>query len=283
MLKTLRRFKTLYELASEYKDLGSLIISLLDYYQARHRCNEMTVNARGEEFRGKAWIHRLPNGLHAVTLSEPKYLRTYIITYDEIFVWRVYEKHKDFIPREHDVILDLGAFIGLYTLKHHKARRIFAIEPHPISYILLSLNIGLNKLENVEYLNKAVWSHGGYMPFYEEEFLVGGSTLIPEWRKTLHSKKFIVEAVSLDQLIGDEVIPKYIDIAKVDIEGAELEFLEGGKSCLTRGCIHRMVIELHKTVVDLRKFYYKLKEYGFKIIDRRIGHETDIIYVSHVR
>jgi hypothetical protein len=44
-----------------------------------------------------------------------------------------------------------------------------------------------------------------------------------------------------------------------------------------------MVIELHKTVIDLRKFYYKLKEYGFKIIDRRIGHETDIIYVSHVR
>jgi FkbM family methyltransferase len=243
MLKTLRRFKTLYELASEYKDLGSLIISLLDYYQARHRCNEMTVNARGEEFRGKAWIHRLPNGLHAVTLSEPKYLRTYIITYDEIFVWRVYEKHKDFIPREHDVILDLGAFIGLYTLKHHKARRIFAIEPHPISYILLSLNIGLNKLENVEYLNKAVWSHGGYMPFYEEEFLVGSSTLVPGWRKTLHSKKFIVEVVSLDQLIGEKVIPKYVDIAKIDVEGAELEFLEGGKSYLTRGCIHRMVFE----------------------------------------
>jgi FkbM family methyltransferase len=216
-------------------------------------------------------------------LADPKYLRTYVVTYDEIYIRNIYEKHRDFIPRNHDTILDLGAFIGLYTLKHYKAEHIFAFEPHPISYTLLYNNIRLNELENVKCFNYAIWSQSGYLPFYEEDFLASGSTLIPEWHKSLHIEKFMVKTVSFDQLIEHRIIPAYIDIAKVDIEGAEVDFLKGGEKTLSKGYINRMVMELHKTAIDLKGFYNKLKELGFRVVYRINGHETDIVYVIYVK
>jgi FkbM family methyltransferase len=194
----------------------------------------------------------------------------------------IYERLRDFIPNEHDVVLDLGAFIGLYTLKHYKATRIFAFEPHPISYTLLYSNIRLNELENVKLFNYAIWSQSGYLPFYEEDFLVSDSTLISEWHKNTHIKSFMVKTISFDQLVEQRSI-SYIDIAKVDIEGAEMEFIKGGEQSISRGYINRMVIEVHKKVINLKDFYNKLKELGFRFIYRIDGYETDIIYVIHVR
>jgi FkbM family methyltransferase len=276
---TLRKLKTLYRLTAEYKDIGSLVTSLYEYLKLRSSLNKQQYVKSGK----RIFIYRLPNGLRAIVLANPKYLRAYVATYDEIFVMNIYERLRDFIPNEHDVVLDLGTFIGLYTLKHYKAEHIFAFEPHPISYTLLCSNIRLNELENVKYLNYAIWSQSGYLPFYEEDFLVSSSTLISEWHKNTHIKSFMVRTVSFDQLIEQRIIPAYIDIAKVDIEGAEMEFIKGGEKTLSRGHINRMVIEVHKKVVNLKDFYSKLKELGFRFNYRISGYETDIVYVIHVR
>jgi len=172
---TLRRFKTLHRLIIEYKNLGFLATSLYEYLKLRSSLDKPRIESREGIF-----TFRLPNGLRVIVLTNTRYLRTYIVTYNEIFVMNIYDRLRDFVPTEHDVVLDLGAFIGLYTLKHYRAELIFAFEPHPISYTLLYSNIRLNELENVKYFNYAVWSQSGYLPFYEEEFLVGSSTLIPE-------------------------------------------------------------------------------------------------------
>jgi len=275
---TLRRFKTLYKLVVEYKNIGFLATSLYEYLKLRSSLNKSFI-----ENRKGILVFRLPNGFRAVVLADPKYLRTYVVTYGEIFVMDIYDRLRDFIPNEHDVVLDLGAFIGLYTLKHYRTERIFAFEPHPISYTLLRNNIRLNELENVKLFNYALWSQSGYMPFYEEEFLVGGSTLIPEWHKSLRMKKFMVKTISFDQLIDQRIIPAYIDVAKVDIEGAEVEFVKGGEKSLSRGCINRMVMEVHKKVVNPKWFYNKLKELGFRVKYKISGYELDIIYVIHTR
>ncbi len=274
---TLRKFKTLYKLVVEYKNIGFLATSLYEYLKLRSSLNKSFIDRKG------IFVFRLPNGLRAVVLADPKYLKTYIVTYNEIFVWDIYGKRRDFMPNEHDVVLDLGAFIGLYTLKHYRAERIFAFEPHPISYTLLRSNIRLNELENVKLFNYALWSQSGYMPFYEGEFLVGSSSVIPEWPKSLHMKKFMVKTISFDQLIDQRTIPAYIDVAKVDIEGAEVEFVKGGEKSLSRGCINRMVMEVHKTVVNLKSFYNKLKELGFRVKYKISGYDTDIIYIIHIR
>jgi FkbM family methyltransferase len=280
MIKSaLRKLKTLYRLTIEYRDIGSLATSLYKYLKLRSSLNKQQYVKSNK----RILIYRLPNNLHAIVLASPKYLRAYVAAYDEIFVMNIYERCRDFIPNEHDVVLDLGAFIGLYTLKHYKAERIFAFEPHPISYTLLCSNIRLNELENVKCFNYAIWSQSGYLPFYEEDFLVSSSTLISEWHKNTHKRVFMVKIVSFDQLIEQRVIPAYIDIAKVVIEGAEMEFIRGGQQSLSRGYINRMVIEVHKRVVNRKDFYNRLKELGFRFSYRIDGYETSIIYVIHVR
>jgi len=279
MIKSvLRKLETMHRLVVEHKNIGFLATSLYEYLKLRS-----SLDKRRIESRERIFMFRLPNGLRAIVLTNPKYLRAYVATYGEIFVMNIYERLRDFIPNEHDVVLDLGAFIGLYTLKYYKAERIFAFEPHPISYTLLYNNIRLNELENVKCFNYAIWSQSGYLPFYEEDFLVSSSTLIPEWHKSLHIEKFMVKTVSFDQLIEHRIIPAYIDIAKVDIEGAEVEFIKGGEKTLSKGYINRMVMELHKTTIDLKSFYSKLKELGFRVVYRISGHETDMIYVIYVK
>jgi len=279
MIKSaLRKLRTLYRLIVEYKNIGFLTISLYEYLKLRSSLDKQRV-----EGCEHILIFRLPNGLHSIVLADPKYLKAYTATYDEIFVMNIYDRQRDFIPNEYDTILDLGAFIGLYTLKHYRAERIYAFEPHPISYTLLCSNIKLNELKNVKCFNYAIWSRSDYLPLFEEDLLVSGSTLVPEWHKNLHMKNFMVKTISLDQSIKQRIIPTYVDIAKVDIEGAEVEFIKGGEKSLSRGCINRMVMEVHKGAIDLKGFYDKLKELGFKIIDRISGQETDIIYVIHIR
>ena len=133
MIKSaLRKLKTMHRLVVEYKSIGFLTASLYEYLKLRSSLDKQYMESREGIF-----IFRLPNGLNAIILADFKYLRAYVATYGEIFVMNIYDQHRDFIPKEHDVVLDLGAFIGLYTLKNYKAERIYAFEPHPTSYIIL--------------------------------------------------------------------------------------------------------------------------------------------------
>jgi hypothetical protein len=123
---TLKKLKTLHRLIVEYRNIGFLATSLYEYLKLRSSLNKQQYMKSSK----RILIYRLPNGLHAIVLANLKYLKAYVATYNEIFVMNIYERLRDFIPNEHDVVLDLGAFIGLYTLKHYKVARIFAFEPH---------------------------------------------------------------------------------------------------------------------------------------------------------
>ena len=282
MLKFGKKLKTLYQLILEYKNMGSLLPSLADYYKIKHL--GMEDDERCGDLKGRLQIHRLPHSLYVAILSCPKYLRAYMTTFDEIYLWRIYNRLRDFVATESDIVLDLGAFIGLYTLKHFKAKQIFAVEPHPLSYSLLNINVRLNRLDNVKCFNYAIWSYDTTMTLFEEEFLISSSTLIPAWHEGYHSKQIIVRTTSIDSLIEQRLIPRYIDIAKVDIEGAEMRFLEGGVKTLQRGSIDRMVMEVHKVIgIDLKSFYARLGELGFRVVHIITGSETDIIYLKHVK
>jgi FkbM family methyltransferase len=70
----------------------------------------------------------------------------------EVFLAKDYFLVKDFIPKEGDVILDLGAGIGDYTflssLKVDKFGKVVSIEADRFTYKLLVKNIKLNNLSN---------------------------------------------------------------------------------------------------------------------------------------
>ncbi len=61
-------------------------------------------------------------------------------------------------PEKLKLIVDAGAHVGLYSIKHASiAQKVIAIEPIPFNYKLLRININLNKLSNVYPSNVALW------------------------------------------------------------------------------------------------------------------------------
>ena len=62
-----------------------------------------------------------------------------------------------FLPKNGDIVVDIGAHIGLYTIISSKRvgfnGKVVAIEAHPENFEILSRNIQVNKLTNVIALN----------------------------------------------------------------------------------------------------------------------------------
>jgi len=76
-----------------------------------------------------------------------------------------------FNPKEGDVVVDVGAHIGRYTLISSKRvgpkGKVIAIEAHPSVLKMLNKNIKLNHLTNVTALNYAVYSKETKIKLYD--------------------------------------------------------------------------------------------------------------------
>ena len=67
-----------------------------------------------------------------------------------------------FTPKQGDIVVDIGAHMGRYTIISSKRvgtnGKVIAIEAHPGNFEMLNRNIKLNQLTNVIPLNYAVYS-----------------------------------------------------------------------------------------------------------------------------
>ncbi|MCU1242673.1 MAG: Methyltransferase, FkbM family [Candidatus Acidoferrum typicum] len=125
------------------------------------------------------------------------------------------------------IVYDIGANVGLHTLLFSRLvgeqGRVFAFEPAPDTAALLAEHVRLNRKTNVTIIQKAIAGHAGEMRFSASvdsrirRFDVGGETT--------------VLSVTLDQMVRDLPPPACI---KMDIEGAEVEALQGAAECFQR-------------------------------------------------
>jgi len=71
-----------------------------------------------------------------------------------------YELKNWFLPVASGVVVDVGAYIGKYTLfacKKSSVEKVIAIEPLPLNFVTLAANVKLNKCEEkVIIVNKAI-------------------------------------------------------------------------------------------------------------------------------
>src|SRR5215216_2460824 len=76
----------------------------------------------------------------------------------------------NFTPKNGDIVIDVGAHIGPYTLKASKLvglnGKVVAIEAAPDNFDILNRNIQLNKLTNVIALNYAAYSKEDKIKLY---------------------------------------------------------------------------------------------------------------------
>ena len=75
-----------------------------------------------------------------------------------------------FIPKQSDVVIDVGAHLGRHTIIASKrvgqTGKIVAIEAHLENFKMLNRNIKLNRLTNVIPLNYAVYSNETKLKLY---------------------------------------------------------------------------------------------------------------------
>jgi len=141
-----------------------------------------------------------------------------------------------------DVVADVGAFIGLYTLALAKrvgpSGKVIAFEPDPESFASLRSHIEMNRVsDRVELIPAVVAARNGVIHF--KAGLASGSHVSPVSGQDTHT----VPCVRLDTVMAN----RRLDILKIDVEGYELEVLEGAIELLQniRCCPRSIFIEVH--------------------------------------
>jgi FkbM family methyltransferase len=156
-----------------------------------------------------------------------------------------------FCPKPGDVVIDVGAHIGKYTIIASKRiganGKVIAIEAHPVNYEMLNRNIKLNELTNVTTLNYAVYSKEAKIKLFLPDEKLNHTiynTLIPSRAKD--EERFIeVNANTLDNLLQKDGIPQEVNWIKIDVEGAELEVLKGAHDIMSKSNNIVVFMEVH--------------------------------------
>jgi FkbM family methyltransferase len=177
-------------------------------------------------------------------------------------------------PRPGDVIVDIGAGRGedvfAFSRAVGPAGRVYAIEPHPVSFQALEKLCTLNGLTNVTRLNYACVDEPASLqietlPIWESNYVRTGQAT---------ATSYPVEGVTFDSLCRRHGIDR-IDFLKMNIEGAERRALPGCREALGRArsvCIAahdfraaRGEGEDFRTLAFVREF---LTAAGFRLVTR---------------
>jgi FkbM family methyltransferase len=214
------------------------------------------------------------NSTKFLKLGNPRLLKVYVKEHDYRYYCRLEDFNpgrevdiqKLFRPKEGDIVVDVGAHIGKYTIIASKMvgseGKIIAIEAHPDNYRILKQNIELNKLKNVIALNYAVHSKETMVKLYEsgqEKGFTIYNTIMTD-RTTPNNQKYIeIKAKTLDSLLLKHGINQ-VNWIKIDVEGAELEVLRGATDLLSSGKDTSLLIEIHNLGADHRNLYEPIIE-----------------------
>lgn len=145
-----------------------------------------------------------------------------------------------------DTIIDAGANIGYFTLFFSKLvgeeGKVIAFEPDPTNFDILKKNIKLNGITNVELVKKGISNRNESMKLYKSDVSGGHSLIKNEWGKEFTT----IQTVTLDDYFNDQKI----DLIKIDVEGFELEVIEGGTKLFNNN-------KKIKIISEFGGYYYK--------------------------
>jgi len=139
------------------------------------------------------------------------------------------------------VVYDVGAFHGLLTMFFaSRCKQVVCYEPNEVNRARLIENVCLNGLINVEVRKFAVGSEIGSATLSYSPEMAGGGTLDPD------ATAAVSRAVQITTLDHDIAASKLLapDLIKIDIEGWELQALQGARETLAA---HRpaLFLEMH--------------------------------------
>lgn len=194
----------------------------------------------------------------------------------------VVKRWNDFrCEKTNPVILDCGANIGISTIHYKRlfpGAAITAFEPDPRACELLRLNLAANEIDDVEIVEKALWTSNGRTSFFSEgadanRIMRAGDEVLTSL--TPSATQFEVETVRL----ADYLATTEYDFVKLDIESAEADVIVDCGDTLRN--VNNLVIEFHLTNSkprDLARTLETLAEQKFHVSVCSYGPWVDLLH-----
>lgn len=171
-----------------------------------------------------------------------------------------------------DVLVDVGANVGMYTVWAAKTRgvRVFAFEPESQNFSLLNRNIFLNGLgDRVNAYCLAMSDVAGLSQLHLSNFTPGSSchslgeqvdfNHVP--MRPAYSQGCV--SARLDDLVASGAVPEP-DHVKIDVDGFEPKVIAGMRRIIEGGKLRSMLIEINQNLADHRQLVVDLNACGFK-------------------
>lgn len=180
-----------------------------------------------------------------------------------------------------DVVLDIGANIGYFTLLFAKLvgkrGKVFAFEPAPDNFSLLEKNLKVNGYENVILVRKVVSNETEKVRLYLSEQNLGDHRIYDsgDSRRSVE-----VEAIRLDDYF--ESYEGKIDFIKMDIQGSEARAVQGMSLLLQKNGNVKLLTEfwpfgLAKSGFEPKTYLSLLTEHHFEFYDvKRKNKKTEL-------
>jgi FkbM family methyltransferase len=184
---------------------------------------------------------------------------------------------RGFSPGE--VLVDIGANVGMYTIWAAKTRgvRVFAFEPESQNYALLYKNIVLNNLsDRVIAYCAALSDENSFSLLHLSDFRAGGSChsfgekldfKLENWNPRISQGSI---ATTLDHLVTSGVVPAP-NYVKIDVDGLEHKVLAGCKGVLADRRVKSVLVEINTNLEIHRKIIAEMRLLGFTYSDEQVA------------
>jgi FkbM family methyltransferase len=171
------------------------------------------------------------------------------------------------------VAIDCGANIGVHTVEWANAMTgwgsVLAIEAQERIFYALAGNIAINNCFNAFAIHAAVSSEPGTLQIPNPNYLVPSSFGSLELRQRAGNEfigqpiDYAQNTVAIRKLTIDEIGLPRVDFMKIDIEGMELEALEGARQTIERS--HPIML-IEKIKADAAQLIKWLEDRGYKVV-----------------
>jgi FkbM family methyltransferase len=184
------------------------------------------------------------------------------------------EVYKPVVDRLPDCkwIVDLGANIGLasrYLLERYPAARLVAVEPNPSSYAVLERNLSAVAADRATAVRGAIWDRTGPVAISDPGAQLRYDCVrVREVEGPADGAVDVVQGYTLPELCARHRIP-FIDLLKVDVEGAEVALFAGDTDWLRS--VKAIAVEFHGVSRAACRFDELMDRYGF-VVDGSYRH-----------
>ncbi len=142
---------------------------------------------------------------------------------------------------------DIGANIGITTVWMAKrAGKVYAFEPEPSNLARFRDHMRLNRVDNVVLASCAVSNHEGEATFHLTQSY--GHHSLGEVRTSPITGHITVPLITVDNYCEKQKIER-INFMKIDVEGFELEVLQGAEQMLRQQRIDLVVFEVSPDIL----------------------------------